>query len=653
MTRFRSMTLALVASAVLISACERKSNTPPEQNRQPTPEVTKTEPARPQTQTPPPTRTSDGSTPQQNQERSASQNSPPPYASLPPPTSTSRPSDDNAPFYERGYNTVKDQVGKAATYVEDQLTSVGKGIQDTTRELTESTQTLINPTPANELGKDSIDVIHQQALQQRDREVEQLKIAMAQSQPARADVVKEVINPNDEMSELLTAVISERDPERADAYSALLIDEIFNEPDQARAKVMKLQLGLRRLSENNLYDKDVAARTAYLQAQLDDRIRVDGSGELLRDGLWVAGTSLALGAFAGFHGFEGARHFVHEFSPRRTLTTAAEKVSSSYKTARNKVSSLFPYKASSEAGPTARYGLRRSISNLPLGSQEIVRRDITALGVDANIARGLGLDRAQHASAGFQQFEPTNMPGLKYAVVDQWEDMALNGNRRIVFSMSRWDTLSPRPVIVASRELPAAEADDIVRQIRFQHPDEGGKDFLMVADSTGAITPTRLTVEEAEQSGVPIAKAKTTRSRSKKSVAEAKYDGDIPLTTPVGATPAVQTTEASADEVVSIAAAQPTFGQRARAGVAEAAQKTRNVANQAVSSLKPKLKNFDLPWATAVTVGSAVPLYAFMMEGYNEGRRYGEGHEALYLESLIPKDQVNRLTVELTNQDSR
>lgn len=728
MNPFRLTTRALVVSVAVLSlsACNRNSDSPPQQRVAPQQPESQTESQNPSEPSGDQKESAEAKPPvvvpapaeEQTENRPATPAPEQETANAPAPVDHS-----NEPFMKRQVDNMKDAASRIAEkagelagnvvgYVGDKAHDITESVVDTTGSLSESTRTLVAPNPSDELRKGSIDEIHKQSLETRDRAAEDTKAAMAGSQPAHPDRVQAAIQPNDEMTELLAAVVSENDPERAQSYSSLLIDELFNEPEMARAKVMKLQLSLHRLAEAGLYNKDMANRVAYVQSQLDDRIRLDGSANLLRGGLIVAGTSLAFGAVAGFHGFDGARRFVTEFSPKRTMASAADRVGNAYRATRSKAVAIFTRGKALES--EVEMGIRKGLEHIRLTSDEVIRRDIVALGVPAETAAELGLSKATRAQfGGYKDFNTTNMPGLRYSVVDSWDNVSLGDKRRVLFSVSRRDQLNPRAVNMVSREMSSAEADDVVKAIQFKAPENGGKDFVLIVDEGGRITPTRVTTEEvqaattaeakvaedAAEAAKPEALAEAAkpevvpeaakpevvseaptvakRPRSKKSVAEAALDGDIPIAKPVPGPAAAKTdiVEATAEPAGPAAAGETTveaatekvvagLGSKVReaytksretisSGVSKVTTGTRDLSNKALGSVKPALKNFNLPWATTVAVGSAIPAYGLFMEGYREGRRYGEGHELLYLESLIPKVQLSELNAAPEGQNKQ
>lgn len=654
--------LVLFASLSVVTACSKKSDDrkeapPPSQPPQEQTEKKK-EPAE--------------SSPAKKKEESA-QKAPSQSEHQNAPSRVSTNSQDyheDQPFYKKEYDHLKGNLAKAAEYmgeVGDKAAGLGKDIHG-------ATLALIAPGAREELRKESLDTIHEQSDERRDKKLGDLKEALASSRAASATRVNQTLRPNDEVTQILASLVTETDLGKAQDYSTMLVDEIFNEPDLARAKVMKLQLGLRRLSEGDLYNQDVANRIAYVQAQLDDRVRADGSADLLKDSLFIAGTSLALGAFAGFHGIEGTRRFVHEFSPKTAVKSAAEGVGSAVRNTRERVASLFRRATAADEATLPQSGLRRTLAKIPLSSEEVVRRDIVALGLAPDLSKDLALQKVPRSAVGFQDFKATNIPGLKYTIVDQWDNVDLGDVRRIIFAVSRLDHLNPRPVMVASRRITKQETDAVIKEIEFKAPQEGGPEFVVVVNpETGVATSSRLTTKDFDEMGSVMEEGVQQQARSGKSVVEAQVDGDLPIPAP-SAKPEQVISETSAtvqqvatgevSEEVAAATAKPGLFERAQNVAQDVAEKTRQTADQVVettsqfaqktaNTVKPALKNFDVPWATAVTLGSAVPLYGVFMQGYDGGRRYGEGREVLYLESLIPQEQMQKVVAERNDQAQR
>jgi hypothetical protein len=420
---------------------------------------------------------------------------------------------------------------------------------------------------------------------------------------------------------------------------------------------------------------------AFLQANLDQRVKADQSAELLRDGLFVAGTSLALGTVAGFRGFERAREGVRGIHPTRAISGTRAKLASAWSKTKSGVSSIF--RRGAAEGEPALTGVSGYLRRIRLPTTEVAARNLRALGVDAEHVEAIDLMKISRRDVPYQEFKATNMPGFRYAVLDKWDGADLGDERIVVFSFTRWERANTRPVFLGSRKMSVDEANALEGQIRFKTADEGGKDFMEVVDpATGAVTPTRMTSDEITNEATEVADEAAggaaaaadegkavKRPRSRKSVSEAQADGDIPST---ASAEEIANEQAVADQAASEAAADATesassgvtgkaaaAAQAVRGAAQDVASKTKEVARgvasrskQAVSgtvaSIRPALRTFDSRWAATVAAGTAVPLYGFYYEGYGKGHDYGQGYETLYLESLIPHDRLQQITVDLS-----
>jgi hypothetical protein len=638
----------LCALTLVLSACDnssRRTEGPP----QPQPQEPAPAPApQPEQQPPRPAQAPPApKLPQQEPARTQpqqSQQAPPPVG-IPELNTEAEVSPD-----EQGEPSLRDRLGDATDYLKNKATEIGKNIKDSTESLVAGGESVKR--------RESLEESREQVREARSADLGDLSRIVDSTTPAPVERVNSAVRPSDEATTLLAAMISEADPTRVHAYTTLLVDEIFNEPEMSRAKVMKVQLGLRRVAENNLYDESVSRRVAYLQASLDKRVKTDEDSDLLRDGLLIAGTSLAFGAVAGFHGFEKTKSFVHEFSPRKTTQAVRESISNKYTQVKDRVGQLWQRKATATQTEVQPGGGRvaQFFRNVRLNSSQVAERNLQALGVNPLEVSNLDLLQIRRAEMPYLNFKDTNFPGFRYDIVDSWDGATLGNERMVVFSMVRWDRLGSRPSFLASRRMSAEEAEQLTSRVAFKAPEQGGKDFATIVDpQTGTATPTRISTAEADEilaangnEAATQAKATPVKSRkSRKSVAEAQADGDIQPTLATQPVPPVPEQVPTPGLAAKTAAAAKDAANQIAGRTREAIADLREGARSTATSAGQALSRFDKPWAATVTALSAAPLYGFYFQGYKEGRIYGEGFESLYLESLIPRERLHDLTVEL------
>jgi hypothetical protein len=611
---------------------------------------------------------------------------PPPIAIPTPPAQTQQPPPEESLSWSQrlGYG-----IGNTAAATRDYLATKAQQLSD-------SATALLSPDEDTQRRRDAMDASQSQSEESRNYDLDKLAREVAVTNPAPVQAIQAALHPNDQITSHLAALLTEPDPARMNVITSQLVDEVFNEPDLARAKVMKVQLGLREIAQNGMYDDNMARRVAFLQANLDRRVKQDASAELLRDGLFIAGTSMALGAVAGFRGFEGLREGVHDMHPSRALSYSRQKLASAWSKTKSGARAIFRRGGTEAVSPGGLTGVSGALRRIRLGTDEIAMRNLEALGVPETQISAIDLVKIRRKDLPYQEFRPTNLKGFRYSVLDSWDGADLGDQRVIAFSLRRWEHGNLRPTYVASRKMSVEEANALESQIRYVSPQNGGKEFMDVVDAeTGKVTPTRLTEEEVAQAeGTAAAgpKSKSGRStRSRKSVAEAQADGDLPPST---AAQTDQTAAAAGEQPTAAETQQPTgepqvepgtdvaenaaqaqeegqnvtkrtvaavsavkdrvtdaaseVAQRTRQTAAQVAERSRGAVASAYGKVRPALKSFDTRWAATVAAGTAIPMLGFYYEGYDEGKGFGEGYETLYLESLIPQDRLNQITVDLS-----
>ncbi len=500
--------------------------------------------------------------------------------------------------------------------------------------------------------RDSMDESREASQNLREKNLEALRQVVLVTGPEPRSDVFSAVRPADETTTLLAALVSEGNPARIEPLTFKLIDEIFNEPEMARAKIMEVQLGIRHLSERNLYDKDTTRRVAYLQANLDQRIKDDQNADVLRDGLLIAGGSVAIGTVAGFHGLDRMRDVVHEYPRIGTMFKGGtSRAREAIMSASNGVRSL-------AARTSSAISSIKSIKRLP--AEQVAERNLKALGVSDEGIRALDLVPVTKLETEFQMFNPTNLPGFRYAVSDTFDGVRLDTERVILFSLPRTlGVLGRRPV--SSKKMTVHEAEDFIKSIEYKAPELGGREFAKIVDTdSGAVISTRIPSENIEaEFDTQLAESATHISPTR---AEAEAEGIVPMNSGEEIHPSQSTLDetqvAAADEgpgnklgqKISLARdkvseASHNFAQMAKESVRDAASGSRRVYGGAVDAVKPALRSFDKSWALTAGAGSAIPLYGLYYSAYGRGHEHGQDYQTVYLESLVPDERLSQISL--------
>lgn len=554
----------------------------------------------------------------------------------PPDPIVARPLPPVEPEHKAAAPAPEDKAHAPSGTLTEKMNETGDYIQHKFEEFTESAAKL-----GHNVGRQALEVVSPSDESQKRREAiarhaqdteksravspDELVGKLDATVPASRMRILAALRPTDETTSLLASLATAPGTDQVAATTGRIVDEIFNEPGMARAKIMKVQLGVRRLAEANLYDENLATRVAYLQATLDERIRDDEHAEVTRDALMIAGTSVALGSIAGFHGFDRAREAVGQMS----LSKAIEKGKSGLRSSWDAVSGG-TRSAVRSVGRLAHSGPVGFLRRVRLSSQETANRHLLAIGVPEDQVQGLVLKRIGRSEFPIQDFKATNIPGFRFSIVDRIGVTPLNDRRAVIISLVRSERGSGKPVYLVTREMTEDEANALARQIEFRSPEQGGQEFVAVVDAeTGEAVGTRMTAHEFRE---PAEDAQI--------VAPSPNDGG---------------SAASGARARLSGALQQVTGS-ARNAASAAVSGTRNVmgaANErmhrAVSRIRPTLQRFDTPWAATVAAGTAIPLYGFYFQGFDEGKRVGQGNQALYLESLVPRERLGQISINLAD----
>jgi hypothetical protein len=596
----------MLAGSLMAGGCSKNNSSHP-QTKKPTP----------QTQGDKTSQTTQSQT-AQNSEKQAEQSNLPTQQSevqAPPPSVPT--------VQEPDISKRKDSASAKQTFNQNQKTATERGginnffaeAKDYVGAKATALRGVLHTTEDTEARKNALNETRDETKDVREQDLPSLKRQVLETRPDDPMDVSLAIKPLDETTTLLAALIFERDPAQIEPLTYKLIDEIFNEPEMARAKIMEVQLGIRHLANSHLYSPDAAKRVAFLQANLDRRIKTDQNSEVLRDGLLIAGTSIAIGTVAGFHGFDKLRDAVHEYPRAGTMAkTGVSRIRNAMERAGRDIRSIYGRAATELA----------SLKN-GLPSEEVAARNLKALGLNEDTIQNLDLIPLSKYDLHFQVFEPTNLPGFRYAVSDMMDATRLDTERVIVFTFPKTaGIISKSPVV--TRRMSMAEAERIKESIRYRSPEEGGQQFATIVDTeTGATIPTRIPSSEIEQEF----DSQLAQNAVHVSPTRAEVDKFSPT--------------ASDSEVV-----QPREGEsasplaKAKDAISEVAQSSRRVYDDSVA---PALRRFDTSWALTAGVGSALPLYGLYYSAYDKGHDQGQDYQTVYLESLVPAERLNQISL--------
>jgi hypothetical protein len=501
----------------------------------------------------------------------------------------------------------------------------------------------LHTTEDTQARRDALNETRNETKDAREQDLASLKEQVLKTSQEDPVEVSLAIKPLDETTTLLAALIFERDPAQIEPLTYKLIDEIFNEPEMARAKIMEVQLGIRHLAKNKLYSPDAAKRVAFLQANLDRRIKTDQNSEVLRDGLLIAGTSIAIGTVAGFHGFDKLRDAVHEYPRAGTMAkTGVSRIRNAMERAGQDIRSIY----------TRAAGELQSLKK-GLPSEQVAARNLKALGLNEDTIQNLDLIPVSKYDVHFQVFEPTNLSGFRYAVTDMMDATRLDTERVIVFTFPKTAGIISKPPVV-TRRLSMEEAERIKESIRYRSPEEGGKQFATIVDTeTGATVPTRIPSSEIEQefdsqlaqNAVHIS---PTRAEVEKFSPTSESEVVQPREDEAASPHGIGQTLSKAKDTISDVA--HSVAENTKSATHEVAQSSRRVYDDSVA---PALRRFDTSWALAAGVGSALPLYGLYYSAYDKGHDQGQDYETVYLESLVPAERLNQITLVYDQQGQR
>jgi hypothetical protein len=281
-----------------------------------------------------------------------------------------------------------------------------------------------------------------------------------------------------------------------------------------------------------------------------------------------------------------------------------------------------------------------------LPSEEVAARNLKALGLSEDTIQNLDLIPLSKYDVHFQVFEPTNLPGFRYAVSDMMDATRLDTERVIVFTFPKTAGIISKPPVV-TRRLSMEEAERIKESIRYRSPEEGGQQFATIVDTeTGATIPTRIPSSEIEQEfdsqlaqnavHVSPTRAEVDKFSPTASDSEVVQPREGESASPHG----IGETLAKAKDAISDVA--HSVAENTKSATHEVAQSSRRVYDDSVA---PALRRFDTSWALTAGIGSALPLYGLYYSAYDKGHDQGQDYQTVYLESLIPAERLNQISL--------
>ena len=546
------------------------------------------------------------------------------------------------------------------------------------------------PTQETTGRRDALDSMHEQKTQTRaaaPSDLAALKSKIAQLSP-NSSRVKSIINADSDTKRLLTSVLTEENPENVVGASERLVDEVFKVADDANGKVQQIQLGLRSLAMAGSYDAASSARVSYLQTELDKRIASDDLQATLKRGSFIILASAVGGAFGGYNGVDRTANYLHTIPFRRGLAAAEDGVEQA-KNPRfwNRMFSRVSNKATegtdaaADAGNTVKSRTRRAISaaNIAIrkpfvrsNPKELALADIRDVLTDASLdaeatIKKLGLTRTYAKSLPDletlkenERFVATAKPGLQVMSTQRLKSDVVKGKAkakltadeyRVVFMIDRPNEKGQH--YYQSLPLLNQDADDLVKALNNRAPARE----LTVVDVSGP-TPIRASQADAEE----FAKAVVGDAGSPAVVA----NGTVEIPGAARALPGTgETAGRVAEEKIASGEDLTKLVDDTKAGIEKAQKKVLNKGaaaieksneyfDRSVAAIKGD-QPFDVAKAAVVAPLVGVPAYLFSRSAYFQGRRVGEGYDALYLEDLIPNDRLQKVVVQAdgSTEDAR
>jgi hypothetical protein len=219
----------MLAGSLMAGGCSKNNSSHP-QTKKPTP----------QTQGDKTSQTTQSQT-AQNSEKQAEQSNLPTQQSevqAPPPSVPT--------VQEPDISKRKDSASAKQTFNQNQKTATERGginnffaeAKDYVGAKATALRGVLHTTEDTEARKNALNETRDETKDVREQDLPSLKRQVLETRPDDPMDVSLAIKPLDETTTLLAALIFERDPAQIEPLTYKLIDEIFNEPEMARAKIM-------------------------------------------------------------------------------------------------------------------------------------------------------------------------------------------------------------------------------------------------------------------------------------------------------------------------------------------------------------------------------------------------------------------------------
>ena len=279
--------------------------------------------------------------------------------------------------------------------------------------------------------------------------------------------------PDADLEQEVLEYISTPDPNRLDALSEQIVDEVYSEAQIARAKIIEIRLVLRRDLEQHGPSDEVKQRVAELEKRLEDEVENDRRARLVRDAIFVSASALGGASLAGAFGIEELQNLVEEVADvDEALNMHQRRLDQAYFQSRSLPATL-------------NRPLKKALS-----PKAVVQRDLEAMGVDKNLIGKLQLTEVKRHNFNFMRFNKTNLPGLSFTAIDA------NGGHALLFGLTP-SLFGNVHAWLQTRALSDDEIAYLRTELAFRDVTSGGKDFAILVDPvTREAFPTRLTMDQ-------------------------------------------------------------------------------------------------------------------------------------------------------------
>lgn len=110
--------------------------------------------------------------------------------------------------------------------------------------------------------------------------------------------VGSVLHSRDKVTDLFSALLTSSGSQ-VSQISDQIVDTVFTNDDMVRPRLWTLQENVADIAQAGLYDDEAENRVAILHQDFQKKVKSDARARALLDGVFVIGTSAAIGVFAG------------------------------------------------------------------------------------------------------------------------------------------------------------------------------------------------------------------------------------------------------------------------------------------------------------------------------------------------------------------